>query len=61
MIIVLNRRGTEYTNDINIPLESKYWKLENDLGVIKKKNKKEIIIQINQLKTNKKNLTDNQT
>lgn len=27
----------------------------------KKNNKKEIIIQINQLKTNKKNLTDNQT
>lgn len=30
-MIVLSRSGAEYTNDMNIPLESKYWNLENDL------------------------------
>lgn len=25
------RRGMEKTKDMNIPVESKYWKLENDL------------------------------
>lgn len=31
MIMVLKSRGTEYTNEMNIPLESKYWNLEKDL------------------------------
>lgn len=34
IMIVLNRSGAEYTNDMNIPLESKYWNLENDLKII---------------------------
>lgn len=31
---VLSRRGIEKTKDINMPLESKYWKLEKDLRQI---------------------------
>lgn len=29
---VFTRRGMEKTNEINIPFESKYWKLEKDLN-----------------------------
>jgi hypothetical protein len=33
-MMVLNKRGIEYTRDMNMPVESKYWKFENDLGRI---------------------------
>jgi len=28
---VLSKSGTEYTSDMNIPFESKYWNFEKDL------------------------------
>lgn len=28
---VLSKRGTEKIKEMNMPLESKYWKFENDL------------------------------
>lgn len=31
MMTVFRRRGIEQTKDMNMPLESKYWKLEKDL------------------------------
>jgi len=30
-MMVFNKRGIEYTSDMNMPVESKYWKFENDL------------------------------
>lgn len=33
MMIVFRRRGIEKTKDMNMPLESKYWKLEKDLQI----------------------------
>lgn len=39
MMTALRRRGIEKTKDMNMPLESKYWKFEKDLQeTVKLKN-----------------------
>lgn len=47
-MIVFTSSGAENTSEINIPLESKYWYLENSLKEekIKKKFKKEALFNI---------------